>query len=221
MISEALIGTLVDRFYARVRRNPDLGPIFEAAVTDWDAHRTLLMDFWSSVLLKTGRFHGQPVRTHKALPDLQPRHFEIWLTLFAETAHEVCPPEDAALIIDRSRKIGASLRRNVLDETAGTSPTAGPNPAPIPGPMPGGLTPYRKTPVFEATTIPTALLSEHSTKAGVWGLITVEIGTLSLTFTKTGERFELTPENPGVIEPEAPHAIAPLGPVRFQIEFWR
>lgn len=114
-VDEDMIGRLVDHFYARIRSDPDLGPIFEAAVADWDAHRTLLISFWSAVMLKSGGFRGQPVQTHRALPDLTSRHFEIWLHLFAESASAVCPPDAAALIIDRSRRIGASLSRAVLD----------------------------------------------------------------------------------------------------------
>lgn len=97
-----------------------------------------------------------------------------------------------------------------------------PKTQPVPkGPMPEGSAPYRKTPVFEASTIPAGLLAEHSTKPGVWGLITVEHGTLELTIPSTGERFELTPERPGVVEPEVPQFVTPLGPVRFLVEFWR
>jgi len=113
-VSETLIRELVERFYEKVRRDPDLGPIFETAIRDWDAHLDLLTDFWSSVMLKTGRFHGQPVEKHRALPRLKPEHFPIWLGLFAETAREVCPPAIAADFIDRSERIAASLSRAVV-----------------------------------------------------------------------------------------------------------
>jgi hemoglobin len=118
MIDEEMIGRLVDHFYARIRQDPDLGPIFEAAVEDWVAHRALLISFWSAVMLKSGGFHGQPVQTHRALPDLTRQHFEIWLQVFADSAAAVCPPEAAAQFIDRSQRIGASLSRAVLDRTA-------------------------------------------------------------------------------------------------------
>ena len=115
-IDEAMIGRLVDHFYARIRQDPDLGPIFEAAVEDWDAHRALLISFWSAVMLKSGGFHGRPVQTHQALPDLNHRHFEIWLRIFAASAAAVCPPDAAVQFTDRAQRIGASLSRAVLDK---------------------------------------------------------------------------------------------------------
>src|SRR5690606_25995200 len=47
-ITDERIALLVDRFYARVRRDPWIGPVFEAAVEDWPEHLALLTDFWSS-----------------------------------------------------------------------------------------------------------------------------------------------------------------------------
>ena len=38
-LDEAAIALLVDRFYDRVRRDPELGPVFNNAVHDWDVHK--------------------------------------------------------------------------------------------------------------------------------------------------------------------------------------
>jgi hemoglobin len=54
-ITESEIAALVSQFYARARRDPTIGPVFEAAVDDWDEHLAKLCDFWSSVMLTTGR----------------------------------------------------------------------------------------------------------------------------------------------------------------------
>lgn len=43
-------------FYAKVRVDPEIGPVFNDAVQNWDAHLALLKDFWSTVMLTTGRF---------------------------------------------------------------------------------------------------------------------------------------------------------------------
>lgn len=69
-ISEHDIHRLVHRFYARVRQDATLGPIFEARVTDWDAHLAMLCDFWSALLLGTRRFKGAPIPAHARIPDL-------------------------------------------------------------------------------------------------------------------------------------------------------
>jgi hemoglobin len=112
-IDEALIGELVDRFYDAVRRDDVLGPVFNARVENWDDHLTKLRAFWSSVVLMTGRYKGRPMPVHAAISEISDAHFERWLSLFAETAKTVCPPAAAALFIDKSLRIGDSLRLGI------------------------------------------------------------------------------------------------------------
>lgn len=83
--TESEIRGLVDAFYAKVRRDPMLGPIFAAHIDDWDGHLTKLANFWSSVLLKTGRYRGAPLPKHLAIADLNADLFERWLGLFRQT----------------------------------------------------------------------------------------------------------------------------------------
>lgn len=109
-VTEAMIKNLVHTFYARVRRDSILGPIFNAEVEDWDEHLNLLCSFWSSVTLMTGRYKGKPIPAHVRLPGISDRHFSQWLALFAETAREICPPAAADLFINRSERIGQSLQ---------------------------------------------------------------------------------------------------------------
>lgn len=108
-VDEALIRRQVHTFYGRVRQDPVLGPIFNDAIADWDEHLAKLCDFWSSVLLMTGRFKGSPMAAHARRPDIRDEHFALWLDLFERTAREVCPPAAADLFVERSRMIGRSL----------------------------------------------------------------------------------------------------------------
>nr|WP_295374720.1 DUF1971 domain-containing protein [uncultured Sphingosinicella sp.] len=80
--------------------------------------------------------------------------------------------------------------------------------------------PYKTTPVFDQHTIPLALQREHRTKAGVWGIVRVLEGELRLNFGDASEDQLLTPTNPGLVAPEQPHSVEPIGPVRMQIEFY-
>ncbi|WGM39792.1 group III truncated hemoglobin [Caulobacter sp. NIBR1757] len=110
-IDEAMIRQLVHAFYDRVRRDPAIGPIFERAIGEtWDAHLAKLCDFWSSVMLATGRFQGRPMQAHNRLPDIRTEHFGRWLSLFEATARDVCPPAAAALFVERALMIGRSLQ---------------------------------------------------------------------------------------------------------------
>jgi len=81
--------------------------------------------------------------------------------------------------------------------------------------------PYRSTPVFDQTTLPAALRAEHSTKAGVWGVIRIIAGRLKLELPDSGTATILTPEEPGLVLPEQRHRVTPLGPVRMRVEFYR
>lgn len=83
--TEEEVSSMVHAFYARVRRDEVLGPIFNSHIHDWDRHLAHLVDFWSSILRRTGRFTGMPMPRHAALPGLTPELFQRWLALFRET----------------------------------------------------------------------------------------------------------------------------------------
>ena len=111
-IDEAMIERLVRAFYARIREDALLGPIFDARIKDWEPHLKRMCAFWSSVVLLTGRYSGQPMRMHAPLP-VDARHFDHWLGLFQETAEAVCPPEAAAHFVFRAKKIAESLELGI------------------------------------------------------------------------------------------------------------
>ena len=106
--TEAGIGVLVDRFYAKARRDPVIGPVFEQAVADWDAHLATLTDFWSSVMLTSGRYKGNPMAAHVKHP-IEVRFFDRWLELWRETAAEVFEPAVAAKFSEKAGRIAESL----------------------------------------------------------------------------------------------------------------
>lgn len=116
-ITEQSIRMLVDRFYQKVRAHDQLGPVFESAIgkTDaqWAPHLERMYAFWSSIMLASGRYHGNPMQKHKDLPTFDEDLFAIWLTLFAETAREVHDPPIADHYIDRSKRIAETLKRGL------------------------------------------------------------------------------------------------------------
>lgn len=91
--------------------------------------------------------------------------------------------------------------------------------------LPDGLTAYKRTPDFTEVSVPPALLHDHSTKEGTWGLIRIEQGSLRYLITdarrEPAERL-LTPDTqPGVVEPTVLHRVEPIGAVRFHVQFLR
>lgn len=111
-ISEDQIANLVERFYDKVQRDPEIGPVFNAAISDWPAHIALLKNFWSTVLLTTGRYKGDPMMTHLALP-IEHKHFDHWLRLFEDTAVEVLPPHLATLVVSKAHRIAANFKMGI------------------------------------------------------------------------------------------------------------
>ena len=111
-IDEPMIERLVRTFYGGVRSDELIGPVFAERITDWEPHIRRMCEFWSSVALMSGRYHGQPMVKHMKLP-VDSRHFDRWLELFERTAQEVCPPAAADHFIERARRIAQSLELGI------------------------------------------------------------------------------------------------------------
>lgn len=107
-LNDEILTELVHSFYARIRKDTMLGPIFAARIEDWPLHLDRMVDFWSSVALMTGRYSGTPVPAHTPLP-IDRTDFDRWLEIFRETARQVCPPAGAAHVIERAERIASSL----------------------------------------------------------------------------------------------------------------
>ncbi|MET3926101.1 group III truncated hemoglobin [Devosia sp. 2618] len=114
-LDEAMVRAVVEQFYADARRDPVIGPVFNRVIAPeaWPRHIDTITDFWSSMLLGTGRYAGRPMPKHMAIPELSDAHFMRWLALFRRTAEVLCPPDIAVLFIERSERIGNSFRMNI------------------------------------------------------------------------------------------------------------
>lgn len=122
LTEESLAGFL-DAFYAKVRRDPELAPVFAAAIAEeaWGAHLAKIRDFWSSVLFKTGRYRGNPFAAHLG-KSIRPEHFTRWLALFDETAVALFEPIPAAALSERAHRIGDSLQYGLFFRPDGAPP---------------------------------------------------------------------------------------------------
>jgi len=110
-VTEQQLAALVDRFYAKVRADAQLGPVFNAAVHDWPEHLEKLSAFWSSVMLTTGRYKGNPMAVHmKQKSSIEPSMFGRWLELWRETAGELLDEPGAAAVVAKAERIAESLQ---------------------------------------------------------------------------------------------------------------
>lgn len=110
---EQAIANLVRDFYAKARQDPDLGPIFNNVVEDWDVHLRVVANFWSRALLQTDRYSGHPFVHHVKLP-IELEHFGICLKLFSETANETLPPEYAEKAVAKANHMAESFRAGLF-----------------------------------------------------------------------------------------------------------
>ena len=88
--------------------------------------------------------------------------------------------------------------------------------------LPSDVVAYQRTKEFSEVTLPSGLRSRHATKPGVWGRICVLEGQLRYRILASEiEERVLRRGSPGVVEPEVPHEVEPVGEVRFFVEFLR
>jgi len=109
LCSEQEVTRLVHDFYARVREEPRLAPVFTARVHDWDAHLAQLVDFWSAMLRGTRRFSGAPMPKHMAMDELDRDLFDRWLQLFRQTTAECANPPMQRLADDVATRIASTF----------------------------------------------------------------------------------------------------------------
>ena len=110
-ITEDAIARLVDSFYAKIRADAELGPIFGRAIPgDWGPHLATMRNFWSSVMLTSGRYKGNPIAVHQRVEGIELRLFDRWLTLFDQTCDELFDAPVAAAFRAKAARIAESLK---------------------------------------------------------------------------------------------------------------
>lgn len=212
-MDEAGFNLLVDTFYARVRRDDLIGPIFNAVIDDWPLHLKTLSRFWNAVMLTSGRYKGQPILAHvKHREQITPAMFDRWLGLWRETTNELMRPEAATALQAKAERMSGTLQNAMFHKPARKYDHKG-------KPMPPE--PYGSSPVFDENTLPDALRNHHTTKEGVWGLLRVLEGRVTLVFPETGDEIEVNPKDPAPLPPAKLHYVKTHGPMRMQVDFYR
>ncbi|MEO8924335.1 MAG: group III truncated hemoglobin [Caldimonas sp.] len=109
LCTEAEVAELITTFYAKVRDDAILGPIFERHVADWNLHMPKMIAFWSAALRGSSNYRGNPMVVHRALPNLTQSMFERWLDLFHESASLLPNRAMARRAGELSQRIAQSL----------------------------------------------------------------------------------------------------------------
>lgn len=103
------INLVVANFYAKVRADKVLGPVFAAHVTDWRAHEIKIGNFWSNAILRTHSYDGNPMQAHIAAGNVKSEYFVTWLALFDEVLAQELPREAALVWSHLAHRIGRGL----------------------------------------------------------------------------------------------------------------
>lgn len=208
-LEESQILPVLERFYEKVRRDPLLGPVF-AVVADWSEHLQRLTEFWSSLMLTSGKYKGNPVAIHLIHAErIRPEMFTRWLAIWRETTEEMLPSAVATEMQTKAGRIASRLNLALTGELLEFRAEE---------PVASAPQPYKTTKIFDETTVPKALLESHRVKTGAWALVRVLKGSMHLV---TGQTVSpLNPDCIGTIQPEIEHHLELHGPVQFQIEFF-
>lgn len=114
------IALLVRTFYSKIRKHPELGPIFETVITDWEEHLELLTDFWETQLFLKRKYHGNPVTAHQEVDKkvnhtVTSEHFGQWLNLWFETLDELFEGENTWIVKNRAQKMSTMLFMKIFE----------------------------------------------------------------------------------------------------------
>ena len=101
---------LLRGFYADVRQDEVIGPIFDAHIQDWPTHLDRIGSFWARQLGAFSNYSGGFGAAHLPL-QLKEIHFQRWLGLWERHCRRELDPESAEFLIVRAHEIAQQLRR--------------------------------------------------------------------------------------------------------------
>ena len=106
------VNQLVNVFYAKIRKDHLLGPIFNKHIAEdqWPEHLSKLTDFWETNLFGIPKFKGNPTAKHRNVDaemnhSIDQVHFGKWLQLWFETINDLFEGELAQKAKDAARKM--------------------------------------------------------------------------------------------------------------------
>ncbi len=110
---------LVSTFYDKIRKDAEIGFVFNETITDWSEHIEKLTDFWENIIFNNKKYFGNPIHTHLLVDEhfnyvITPNLFGIWLNYWFETLNENFSGKNVELIKERARKMSSILMINLF-----------------------------------------------------------------------------------------------------------
>lgn len=125
-LTKALIEDVITAFYAKVRLDEVLGPLFEDAIgADWDGHIARIIQFWLTATRLDRGYDGRRfMPVHLKHNAIRVAHIPRWLNLFEQTLRERCTPPQANALLDiavrMAENIELGLRKRDQPPASGT-----------------------------------------------------------------------------------------------------
>ena len=109
-ITPAQINHVVKQFYALVRQDTVLAPVFAVHVVDWTTHEAKITAFWSNAILFERSYDGNPMQVHMAAGNIDATHFIRWLEVFDDVLTQLLPTDIAHAWSHLVHRIGRGLQ---------------------------------------------------------------------------------------------------------------
>lgn len=108
------VALIIDQFYTKALVDPEISYLFKEVVQlSWDKHIPLINAFWTSILLGSGDYKGNPMVVHMELNKKKPltrAHFERWISLWTQTVEGLYAGPKATEAISRARSIAGIMQ---------------------------------------------------------------------------------------------------------------
>ena len=113
------VSILVHAFYAKIRKDTEIGHFFNEVIEDWNEHLEKLTNFWEMNLFGTRTFTGNPIEAHIRVDEksecvISTHEFGIWLNHWFATIDELFVGENADILKRRARKMSTMLFMNMF-----------------------------------------------------------------------------------------------------------
>jgi|SRR5699024_6416120 len=123
------VSLLVRSFYAKVRKDEVLGPIFNGIIKDWEEHLEKLTDFWENNLFFVRKYYGNPMLAHISVDKkigntVESKHFGIWLNLWYQTLDANFEGEVAERARRNARKMSTHFFLRIFESRPGNQQKA-------------------------------------------------------------------------------------------------
>lgn len=111
---------IVTTFYDAVRNDAEIGPIFNATISDWEPHLQKITDFWATHLFGEKTYTGNPVLVHQQLDRqfdqrITPHHFGTWMFHWLQTINTHFAGPNAEILKDKARKMQTILYMKIFE----------------------------------------------------------------------------------------------------------